>query len=135
MYERLTFKDGAGKGEVNPIIGGLRKVYVAPGSRLEKKTSSGGRVSITIWSCWPKTKSSYQILIDLPRRRTLEGYYYKPRIDKEILAGKQEGPDRALRWPGQRNPRVHYEGPIAEGGARQSTGSNKLWGRKTSISN
>src|SRR6185503_9073704 len=74
---------------VKPIIG--CEVYVAPGSRLEKKTSSGGRDVYHHLLLLAKDEVGYKNLIKLVTQAHLEGYYYKPRIDKEILAANKEG--------------------------------------------
>ena len=74
---------------IKPIIG--CEVYVAPGSRLEKKTSSGGRDVYHHLGLLAKDEAGYKNLIKLTTAAHLEGYYYKPRIDKEILAAHKEG--------------------------------------------
>src|SRR5256714_939512 len=74
---------------IKPIIG--CEVYVAPGSRLEKKTSSGGKDVYNHLVLLAKDEAGYQNLIKLATAAHLEGYYYKPRIDKEILAAHKEG--------------------------------------------
>src|SRR5215813_9766456 len=82
------YKTAREKG-IKPIIG--CEVYVAPGSRLEKKTSSGGRDVYHHLVLLAKDEVGYQNLIRLATAAHLEGYYYKPRIDKEILAAHKEG--------------------------------------------
>src|SRR5438093_3915112 len=67
------------------------EVYVAPGSRLEKKTSSGGKDVYHHLVLLAKDEVGYRNLIKLVTAAHLEGYYYKPRIDKEILAQNKEG--------------------------------------------
>ena len=62
-----------------------------PGSRLEKKTSSGGRDVYHHLGLLAKDETGYKNLIKLTTAAHLEGYYYKPRIDKEILAAHKEG--------------------------------------------
>src|SRR5882762_415427 len=74
---------------IKPIIG--CEVYVAPGSRLEKKTSSGGRDVYNHLVLLAKDEIGYRNLIKLATAAHLEGYYYKPRIDKELLAAHKEG--------------------------------------------
>ena len=83
------FKEARGKG-IKPIIG--CEVYVAPGSRLEKKTGSGGgRDVYNHLVLLAKDEVGYKNLVKLTTAAHLEGYYYKPRIDKEILAAHKEG--------------------------------------------
>ena len=62
-----------------------------PGSRLEKKTSSGGRDVYHHLGLLAKDETGYKNLIKLTTDAHLEGYYYKPRIDKEMLAAHKEG--------------------------------------------
>ena len=82
------YKTAREKG-IKPIIG--CEVYVAPGSRLEKKTSSGGRDVYHHLVLLAKDEVGYRNLIKLATAAHLEGYYYKPRVDKEILAAHKEG--------------------------------------------
>ncbi len=85
----IDFYEAAGKKGIKPIIG--CEVYVAPGSRLEKKTSSGGRDVYHHLVLLAKDEIGYRNLIKLTTAAHLEGYYYKPRIDKELLAAHKEG--------------------------------------------
>src|SRR5437016_10337333 len=82
------FQQAREKG-IKPIVG--CEVYVAPGSRLEKKTSSGGRDVYNHLVLLAKDETGYKNLIKLTTAAHLEGYYYKPRIDKELLAAHKEG--------------------------------------------
>jgi DNA polymerase III subunit alpha len=83
------YKEAREKG-VKPIIG--CEVYVAPGSRFEKKTSGGGgRDVYNHLVLLAKDEVGYKNLVKLTTAAHLEGYYYKPRIDKEILAAHKEG--------------------------------------------
>jgi len=82
------YKEARDKG-IKPIIG--CEVYVAPGSRLDKKTSSGGRDVYHHLGLLAKDDTGYKNLIKLTTAAHLEGYYYKPRIDKEILTQYKEG--------------------------------------------
>ncbi|MDD5138727.1 MAG: DNA polymerase III subunit alpha [Verrucomicrobiales bacterium] len=90
MHGAIEFFQAArGKG-IKPIIG--CEVYVAPGSRLEKKTASGGTRDVYHHlGLLAKDAVGYKNLIKLTTAAHLEGYYYKPRIDKEILAKHSEG--------------------------------------------
>src|ERR1051326_1117312 len=82
------YKTAADKG-VKPIVG--CEVYVAPGSRFEKKTASGGRDVYHHLVLLAKDETGYKNLIRLATAAHLEGYYYKPRIDKELLAAHKQG--------------------------------------------
>jgi DNA polymerase III alpha subunit len=91
MHGAIDFYKAAREKGIKPIIG--CEVYVAPGSRFEKKTGStgGGRDVYHHLGLLAKDETGYKNLIKLTTAAHLEGYYYKPRIDKEILAKHREG--------------------------------------------
>ncbi|HTL30959.1 MAG TPA: DNA polymerase III subunit alpha, partial [Tepidisphaeraceae bacterium] len=90
LYGAVDFYKAAQEKGIKPIIG--CEVYVAPGSRLEKKTSGGGgRDVYNHLVLLAQDQTGYQNLVKLATAAHLEGYYYKPRIDKEILAQYSEG--------------------------------------------
>jgi DNA polymerase-3 subunit alpha len=89
MHGVIDFYQTAREKGIKPIIG--CEVYVAPGSRRDKKTSSGGRDVYHHLGLLAKDATGYKNLIQLTTAAHLEGYYYKPRIDKEILAAHKEG--------------------------------------------
>ncbi|MFO1476633.1 MAG: DNA polymerase III subunit alpha [Verrucomicrobiota bacterium] len=89
MYGAIDFYQAARNAGIKPIIG--CEVYVAPGSRLEKKSSTGGRDVYNHLVLLAKDETGYKNLIRLTTAAHLEGYYYKPRIDKELLAAHKEG--------------------------------------------
>jgi DNA polymerase-3 subunit alpha len=91
MHGVIDFYKAAREKGIKPIIG--CEVYVAPGSRLEKKTGSagGGRDVYHHLGLLAKDETGYKNLIKLTTAAHLEGYYYKPRIDKEILEKYHEG--------------------------------------------
>ena len=91
MHGAIEFYQAARAKGIKPIIG--CEVYVAPGSRLEKKSGGGGgtRNVYHHLGLLAKDEAGYKNLIKLTTAAHLEGYYYKPRIDKEILAAHSEG--------------------------------------------
>jgi DNA polymerase-3 subunit alpha len=89
MYGAVEFHQAARKAGVKPILG--CEVYVAPGSRFEKKSSSGGRDVYNHLVLLARNDVGYHNLVKLVTAGHLEGYYYKPRIDKELLAAHAEG--------------------------------------------
>jgi DNA polymerase-3 subunit alpha len=89
LYGAVDFYKLAREKGIKPIIG--CEVYVAPGSRLEKKTTSGGRDVYHHLVLLAKNETGYRNLIRLVTAAHLEGFYYKPRIDKELLAEHKEG--------------------------------------------
>ena len=89
MYGAVEFYQAGKKAGVKPIIG--CEVYVAPGSRHEKKSSTGGRDVYNHLVLLARNEVGYKNLVKLVTAGHLEGYYYKPRIDKELLAAHSEG--------------------------------------------
>jgi DNA polymerase-3 subunit alpha len=89
LYGAIDFYKAARESGIKPIIG--CEVYVAPGSRLEKKSASGGRDVYHHLGLLAKDETGYKNLIKLVTDAHLKGYYYKPRIDKETLAAHKEG--------------------------------------------
>ncbi len=89
MHGAIDFYKAARDKGIKPIIG--CEVYVAPGSRLEKKQGSSTRDVYHHLGLLAKDEAGYKNLIKLTTAAHLEGYYYKPRIDKEILAKHSEG--------------------------------------------
>jgi len=89
MHGVIDFYQAAREKGIKPIIG--CEVYVAPGSRLEKKTSSGGRDVYHHLLLLAKDAAGYKNLVRLTTEAHLTGYYYKPRIDKELLAAHKDG--------------------------------------------
>ncbi len=89
LYGAIDFYQAAVKAGVKPIIG--CEVYVAPGSRFEKRTSGGGRDVYHHLVLLAKDLQGYRNLVRLVTAAHLEGYYYKPRIDKELLERHGEG--------------------------------------------
>src|SRR6476646_11329508 len=89
LYGAVDFYQAARERGLKPIIG--CEVYVAPGSRFDKKTSSGGRDVYNHLVLLAKDEIGYRNLTRLATAAHLEGYYYKPRIDKELLAAHKDG--------------------------------------------
>jgi DNA polymerase III subunit alpha len=87
MHGVIEFYQAARAKGIKPIIG--CEVYVAPGSRLERKKVEGDKYHHL--GLLVKDETGYKNLIKLTTAAHLEGYYYKPRIDKEILAAHGEG--------------------------------------------
>jgi DNA polymerase-3 subunit alpha len=88
MYGAIEFYKTAKKAGVKPIIG--VEAYVTSGSRLEKVAVEGGKRYYHL-ILLAKNLKGYKNLIRLVTKANLEGYYYKPRMDKEILREFHEG--------------------------------------------
>ena len=87
MYGAVNFYKECVKEGIKPIIG--CEVYVAPRSRFNKESGIDDNYSHLILLA--KNKQGYQNLIKLVSLSFTEGYYYKPRIDLEILEKYHEG--------------------------------------------
>jgi len=89
LYGLVDFYRAAREKGIKPILG--CEMYVAPGSRLEKKAGRGSHDLYHHLVLLAKDETGYKNLIQLATLAHLEGYYYKPRIDKEVLAKYHEG--------------------------------------------
>ena len=89
MFGAINFYRAARAKDIKPIIG--CEMYVAPGSRHEKKSGARGKEAYYHLVLLAKDEAGYQNLVRLATAAQLEGYYYKPRIDKELLAQHSEG--------------------------------------------
>jgi DNA polymerase-3 subunit alpha len=92
LFGVLEFAREARKASVRPIIG--IEAYVAPGSRHDKGTSQPGGARQKPYHhliLLAESYAGYKNLIKLSTAGFLEGFYYRPRIDKEILREHSEG--------------------------------------------
>ena len=87
MYGAVDFYKECKKNDIKPIIG--CEVYVAPRSRFEKEAGRDSGYNHLILLA--KNKEGYQNLSKLVSLSFVEGFYYKPRIDLEILEKYSEG--------------------------------------------
>jgi DNA polymerase-3 subunit alpha len=88
MYGVIDFYKECKANGINPVIG--CEVYVAPGSRFEKETnSSDDRYYHLVLLA--ENNVGYQNLSHIVSRGFTEGYYYKPRVDMELLEQYHEG--------------------------------------------
>ncbi|OGI85183.1 DNA polymerase III subunit alpha [Candidatus Nomurabacteria bacterium RIFCSPLOWO2_12_FULL_41_10] len=83
MYGAIEFYKLAKKEGIKPIIG--VEAYMTAGSRLDRNTEIGGTKRYYHLTLLAKNLEGYKNLIKLVTIANLEGYYYKPRMDKEIL--------------------------------------------------
>ncbi len=82
MFGAIDFYQQATKNGIKPIIG--CELYVAPGSRFDKTPSAIGE-SARHLVVLVKDKQGYQNLMKLTSLAHIEGFYYRPRVDKELL--------------------------------------------------
>ena len=81
MFSSVVFHDHARERGIKPILG--CEVYVAQGSRFDK---SGPQTETNHLVLLAETDEGYRNLIKLVSAGYTEGFYYRPRIDKELLA-------------------------------------------------
>lgn len=87
MYGAIDFYTACVKNGIKPIIG--VEVYVANRSHLQKEPHiDNKRYHLTLLA---KNNAGYHNLIKLTTIAHLEGYYYKPRVDKDLLRAHAEG--------------------------------------------
>ena len=87
MFSTVIFHDKAKQKGIKPIIG--CEVYVAPRSRHEK--SGAISEASNHFVLLAETQEGYQNLITLVTAGYTEGFYYRPRIDKDLLARHAKG--------------------------------------------
>ena len=87
MFSSVIFHDHARQRGVKPILG--CEVYVAPGDRRVKSGSPGETANHLVLLA--ETSEGYHNLIKLVSAGYTEGFYYKPRIDKALLAAHSAG--------------------------------------------
>ncbi len=85
LYGAIEFYKKAKKAGIKPILG--LETYVAPKTRLSRDPGEKYYHLILL----ARNLQGWKNLIQLSTRAHLEGYYYKPRIDKEILREHREG--------------------------------------------
>jgi DNA polymerase-3 subunit alpha len=86
MYGVIEFYQAAKEAGIKPIIG--CEIYIATGSRFSKGNGDRNNFHLVLLA---KNQTGYQNLIQLTTKAHLEGFYYKPRVDKELLEQHKEG--------------------------------------------
>ncbi|GAK53078.1 DNA polymerase III, alpha subunit [Candidatus Moduliflexus flocculans] len=89
MFGAVQFYQKAKYSDLKPIIG--CEVYIAPESRLDKSSTHGISGASNHLVLLAKNEVGYKNLIKLVSAGFLEGFYYRPRIDMEILSKHAEG--------------------------------------------
>ncbi|MBN1176241.1 MAG: DNA polymerase III subunit alpha, partial [Dehalococcoidales bacterium] len=86
MYGVIEFYREAREAGIKPIIG--CEVYVAPNGRLSRNAGDKNNYHLILLA---KDVTGYENLIQLTTKAHLEGFYYKPRVDKELLEQHKDG--------------------------------------------
>ncbi len=89
LHGALEFYRKAKNANINPIIG--YEAYIAPGSRFDKGGASSSKAASYHLTLLAKNRTGFKNLVKLASAASLEGFYFKPRIDKEILEKYNEG--------------------------------------------
>ncbi len=87
LYGAVEFYKKAKKAGIKPILG--IEAYVAPGDHKQKQSNTGVKYYHLILLA--KNETGWKNLIKLVTTSHLEGFYYKPRIDKELLKKHHDG--------------------------------------------
>jgi len=120
MYGVIQFYLAAREAGIKPIIG--CEVYVAPNSRFSRDASDKKNYHLVLLA---RNKTGYHNLIQLTTKAHLEGFYYKPRVDKELLQQYHQGLIALSACVGGEVPRLVLDGRLEE--AKQAA----LWYKQT----
>ncbi|MBX7072516.1 MAG: DNA polymerase III subunit alpha [Pirellulales bacterium] len=88
LHGALEFYTKAKDAGINPVLG--YEAYIAPGSRFNKSVDTNGEASYHL-TLLAKNRAGFKNLVKLASRGYLEGFYRKPRIDRELLADHSDG--------------------------------------------
>ena len=111
MFGVVEFYNTCLKEGIKPIIG--FEAYVAPQSRLDK-SKAGGEESYHHLILLARNNEGYKNLMKLSTIGYCEGFYYRPRIDMEVLAGHSEGLIATSACVAGAIPRALLEGNTAK---------------------
>ena len=89
MYGVIDFYRAAKAAGIHPVLGS--EVYVAPGSRFSKEPGQGNEDRYYHLVLLAENDTGYHNLMKIVSRGFTEGYYYKPRVDLEVLEEFHEG--------------------------------------------
>jgi DNA polymerase-3 subunit alpha len=120
MYGVIEFYRAAGEAGIKPIIG--CEIYLAPDSRHNRNAGDKNNYHLIVLV---KNQRGYQNLIQLVTKAHLEGFYYKPRADKELLPQYHEGLIALTSCVAGEVPQLIREGRLED--AKQAA----LWYRET----
>ncbi len=89
LFGAVDFYRQAVEAGIKPILG--MEAYTAPGSRRDRTASRGGSDAANHLLLLAMNETGWRNLMRLSSRAYTEGLYYKPRIDRELLAQHHEG--------------------------------------------
>ncbi len=120
IYGAIEFYLAAIEAGIKPIIG--CEVYLAPDSRFGRNASDKTHCHLILLA---ENRKGYHNLIQLVTKAHLEGFYYRPKVDKELLEQHHQGLIALSACAGGEIPRLIQEGRLEE--AKQAA----LWYRQT----
>jgi len=120
MYGAIEFYLAAREAGIKPIIG--CEVYLAPNSRFGRNASDKNNYHLILLA---KNQTGYRNLIQLTTKANLEGFYYKPRVDNELLEQHHQGLIALSGCIAGEIPRLILNGRLEE--AKQAA----LWYKQT----
>jgi len=120
MYGAIQFYLAAKEAGIKPVIG--CEVYVAQDSRFSRDASDKNNYHLLLLA---KNHTGYHNLIQLTTKAHLEGFYYKPRVDKELLGQYHDGLIALSACLSGEVPRLTIEARLQE--AKQAA----LWYKQT----
>ena len=109
LYGAIDFYQTATAAGIKPIIG--CELYVALRSRFDRTPDDKERHHLTALA---KNEAGYRNLIKLVTKANLEGYYYKPRVDRDILEQHSEGLILLTGCPSGEVPKLVAQGRVDE---------------------
>ena len=86
MCGAIAFYKAAKKAGIKPIVG--CEMYMAPGPRTDRRRDPTTGVSSFHLTVLARNYQGYQNLVELCSTSFVDGFYYNPRIDKDVLAEK-----------------------------------------------
>jgi DNA polymerase-3 subunit alpha len=89
LHGALEFYRKAKAADINPIIG--YEAYIAPGSRFEKEGAGSSKEASYHLTLLAQNRTGFRNLVKLASHAMLEGFYFKPRIDKALLEQYHDG--------------------------------------------
>src|SRR4051794_14445380 len=88
LFGAIEFYRACKDAGINPVVG--YEAYVAPGKRTEREAKKRGEAGFHL-TLLAQNVTGFKNLVKMASIAYTEGYYYIPRIDKELLAGHHEG--------------------------------------------
>jgi DNA polymerase-3 subunit alpha len=89
LYGAVEFYKACKDAGINPVLG--YEAYVAPGSRFDHSGATTSKEAAYHLTLLAQNATGFRNLVKLSSRAFLEGFYHKPRIDRELLEHYSEG--------------------------------------------